>query len=564
MAPKQQAPRSGLIQITRLPQFVPSQVCFRCDICCRFPEQDSFLRPYFTDDEIRRAIAGGVDPARFADPAGCQVNVVPNQSGEGYLCPAFDPATAHCRIYEVRPLDCQIYPMAVMWNEDRSKVLLGWDSKCPFMRQSADEGQGTSGMTPEALGEKREPEVPLGHQPAAISHQLLSPDVKAYAERIAGLIEQDETLGIFARHQRLIGPYQNDVVILRLLPRLTERLRGQFNVRSSTFGVAQPRTSNVEPYPLTLADRARLEHAAARQETPLAAYAFAPHVIWRDHFTYEWAEVQGHLCLFAHYVDGTFMPLPPLALEAAASPSHQAFANALARAFAFMRERNRGSAVTRVENVPEDMKPAFETLGYRLTSKAHDYLYRASALANLTGDRYKSQRAACNRFLREHQGRRCRYEPYRGLDRDGCLALYRTWVSQQEARGYQAVDGVARQMLMDAESAHREALTHYASLGLVGMVVRVDGSIRAYTFGYQRSPSVFCVLLEVADRSVSGLAQFTFREFCRGAVGLGYEFINTMDDSGLASLARSKQSYHPLRLVPSLIATEPEPLEGCR
>ena len=111
-------------------------------------------------------------------------------------------------------------------------------------------------------------------------------------------------------------------------------------------------------------------------------------------------------------------------------------------------------------------------------------------------------------------------------------------------------------MLADAESAHREALTHPRALGLVGNVVRVDDVIRAYTFGYELSPSVFCVLLEVTDHRIPGLAQYVFREFCREAAGRGYEFVNTMDDSGLPGLARSKRSYHPSQLMPNNIATE--------
>ena len=111
-------------------------------------------------------------------------------------------------------------------------------------------------------------------------------------------------------------------------------------------------------------------------------------------------------------------------------------------------------------------------------------------------------------------------------------------------------------MLADSESAHREALTHHRELELTGYVVRVDGRIRAYTFGYERSPSVFCVLLEVADRAVPGLAAFIFRESCREAAGRGCEFINTMDDSGLPNLAHSKRAYHPVRLVPGFIVTE--------
>src|ERR1043165_6688290 len=101
-----------------LPQFVPSSACFTCEVCCRFPDPDSELRPYFTGEEIVRALAHGLDAAAFPDAGGTQVALVPDARGEGFRCPAFDRATGACRIYEYRPLDCQLYPLALMWDAD--------------------------------------------------------------------------------------------------------------------------------------------------------------------------------------------------------------------------------------------------------------------------------------------------------------------------------------------------------------------------------------------------------------------------------------------------------------
>jgi hypothetical protein len=185
-----------------------------------------------------------------------------------------------------------------------------------------------------------------------------------------------------------------------------------------------------------------------------------------------------------------------------------------------------------------------------VTPKDSDYLYQVSDLAGLAGDRYKSQRAACNRFEREQ---RFRYESYETSHLSDCLRLYRTWAAQQEER---KLPDEARHMLKDAESAHRQALLHHADLGLVGRVVLVDEAVSAYTFGVARTPSIFCVLLEVADRRINGLAQFIFREFCRDAADRGYTLINTMDDSGLPSLASSKRAYHPVALVPNYVLRE--------
>jgi Fe-S-cluster containining protein len=521
--------QSELIQITPLPQHVPSQVCLSCDVCCRFPDVDSFLRPYFTAHEIAEAISWGIDPEAFPDRRGSQIRVIPNPAGEGYVCSAFDAATSHCRIYDKRPLDCQIYPLAVMWSAAGTEVVLGWDSKCPFLGPRF---------------EVRGPRWEAG-----------SESVEHYAEKIAALIERDEMVETFTRNPRLIGRYQDDVVVLRSLPRLTERLSKQ--PRTSN---ADPRTSNLErrtsnqprtPHlalrPLTPADYARFQEPLMAADTPLAAYALAPHLIWRRLFTYYWSEYEGHLCVFAQYPDGLFMPLPPLGrglLNASLKVP-------LARAFAVMQEHNRGSAVTRVENVPEEWKAQWEAWGYCLTPKDPDYVYEARLLTQLRGDRYKSQRAACNQFVRTH---RYRYEPYDTRDRERCLNLYRRWVTQKEALG---MDAVGRMMLKDAAGAHDEALAVAHSLGLIGRVVWIDDTLVAYTFGYFRTPSLFCVLLEIADRSIPGLASYLFREFCLEAYERGATLINTMDDSGLGTLRRSKQAYHPLRIANSYIATSP-------
>ncbi len=247
------------------------------------------------------------------------------------------------------------------------------------------------------------------------------------------------------------------------------------------------------------------------------------------------------------------MPLPPVGPRSGVgSFSPSSLKDVLSQVMEFMQAHNRGTQVTRIENIPFDLKDQLSDWGYRVTSKDSDYLYHTADLVNLKGNPYKSHRAAYNRFLRGH---RIRLAPYRIQDRDTCLALYQRWVHQKEEiplTRSSLNDQVARLMLRDSASAHRVVLQEYRELGLTGRVLWVDGAIRGYTFGYPRSREVFCVLLEVADRSVYGLAQYLFREFCREHKH--YPFTNTMDDSGLQSLARSKRAYHPVQLVANFIA----------
>jgi hypothetical protein len=175
-------------------QIVPSEVCACCDVCCRFPEPDSALRPYFTEDEIHAAIRAGLKPSAFPNKKGAKVNVVPYR--EGYICPAFEPTTGRCGIYESRPLDCRLYPIAVMWNRTHEEVVMGWDSKCPYL---------------------------VG--------RLESVETQQYAARTAQLLETETVVNTFIANPQLIGAFQDDVTPLRALERITRGLRSQHDAR---------------------------------------------------------------------------------------------------------------------------------------------------------------------------------------------------------------------------------------------------------------------------------------------------------------------------------------------
>jgi Fe-S-cluster containining protein len=185
------------------PQIVPSAACFQCKTCCRFPEQDSVLRPYFTDQEIQRAVARGIQASAFPDSGGSQIDVVPHPTDEGFLCPAFDPVTQHCRIYEFRPLDCQLYPFTLMWNEQRTAVCFGWDPLCPFLP-----GQPLR-------------ETPFSGEISPKSFIELPGQLVKQARTLAAHLESDEVVHALAAHPRLITPFQPEVIVLQPLNRLT-------------------------------------------------------------------------------------------------------------------------------------------------------------------------------------------------------------------------------------------------------------------------------------------------------------------------------------------------------
>ncbi|HEY6084611.1 MAG TPA: phosphatidylglycerol lysyltransferase domain-containing protein [Nitrospira sp.] len=479
-----------------LPQIVPTRVCLHCDVCCRFPDPDSSLRPYFTEPEIERAVAAGIGAQRFPSRLGSQISLIPDDSGEGFQCPAFDATTGCCRIYEQRPLDCRLYPLALMWNAKHNEVVLGWDSKCPFMKE----------------------EIP--------------DSIRGHADRITELLRRPDLLKMIVDHPRLIGNFQGDVVELTPLPELTRAL--------------SERIGREPLHHLRLEDLPRLSAALSRSgligHRSLAAYSTVYHYMSNMLLTYWWMELHGAFFLYVESPAGWFMPLPPL--------TNGPIEDSVATAFEFLRRRNGASPVSRIENVSAAVAERLKGFGYGLSFKEPEYMYCGDALAALTGDRYKSQRALCNRIERLNG---VVIRSYGLQDRAECRRLLCAWRDQKQQHG---LDPFGRLLLDDAASVHEVIWAHAAELGLSGTVVTIEGRICGYTFGYWLTPTTWCVLLEVADRSISGLAQYLFRETCRTAVSKGADYINTMDDAGLPGLRSSKEAYHPVLRIPSYIVSE--------
>jgi uncharacterized protein len=392
-------------------------------------------------------------------------------------------------------LDCQLYPLALMWDQSGQEVVLGWDTKCPFMRE--------------------EP----------------SRSVRVYAEQVEKLLRDDAVVQQLAKHPRLIGRFQDDVIVLNKLPSLTTRLTQQR---------ADPRLR-----PLTTSDApafaAALERAHVLHADSPAAYAFPYHYMWTSVLSYWWMELDETWFLFAKSPDGWFMPLPPL--------GQGSWDQVLEQAFTLMRQWNGSSPVTRIESITEAQKLTISREGIQFRQKDGDYLYSAASLAALAGDLYKSQRALCNRVAREHE---IIDEPYRASDQADCVRLYRRW-AEQKCQDH--LDPLGKLLLEDAAQAHRLVFEEYEGMGVSGRITREGHEIVAYTFGYWLTPQTWCVLLEVADRSVSGLAQWVFRETCRTASMQGAVWVNAMDDAGLPGLRAAKLAYHPTTVLTTWMAT---------
>ena len=210
-----------------------------------------------------------------------------------------------------------------------------------------------------------------------------------------------------------------------------------------------------------------------------------------------------------------------------------------------MDEFNLNKQVSRIENVEAGYLWFYQKSGYAYYAKPGDYLCKRSDIADLKGNRFKSQRACYNYFIKHYE---FEFRPYLLKDIDACLGLYEQWA---EARKRKYSLAFYQQMLKDNFLCQAVAMKNFFRLGLIGYVIEIKGKIAGYTFGFSINPGMFCILSEICDLAYRGISQFIFSQFCQRLSG--YEYINIMDDSGLENLRKVKLSYHPLRIVPNYI-----------
>lgn len=290
---------------------------------------------------------------------------------------------------------------------------------------------------------------------------------------------------------------------------------------------------------LTLKDQRLFNKHLAFARHELASFSFANIYIWRAIFDIQWALIDNNLCIFFRDKIGCFMYLPPLAKE-----RHP---QVIKQVFAIMDNVNDNKDISRIENIGQEDLEYYRALGYLCHEKYPDYLCLRSDLEFLKGNKFKSQRASYNYFVKH-----CNFEAFRLklAQRPDCLALFNHWVKERKTH---CDEDVYCGMLEDNRKVIKQALTNYKQLGLEGVIVRIDKQVKGFTFGYELNKDTFCILYEITDLSIKGLAQFIFRFFSTELKK--YHYINIMDDSGLDNLRKVKLSYNPKRLISAYIAT---------
>lgn len=288
---------------------------------------------------------------------------------------------------------------------------------------------------------------------------------------------------------------------------------------------------------LSLKDKKIFNKYLRQREFELSVYSFQNIYIWKDLFDIYWEIFEDNLCVFFKDKIGCFLYLGPLGKNK--NPE------VIKKIFLVLDNFNKHKDFSHLENIEERDLSFYQDLGLVTKIKSYDYLCLRENLGCLVGNRFKSKRASCNYFIKHYK---FEYLAFSLRYKNECLKLYQVWMEQKKNK---IKDPIYQGMLKDSKNCLKILLRDYQYLDITGRVVKIDKEIKGFTFGYKLNKDTFCILYEITDLSIKGLAQFIFRRFC--AELEDFKFINIMDDSGLENLKKTKLSYQPIKLIPSFM-----------
>jgi len=120
-----------------------SEDCFSCQNCCKFYLKEEYFAPIFTDKELLSIPLNMRKKAVFTSHKKSnkvfQVKLTSSKKENGILiCPFYNEDKQHCKIYPVRPLDCQLWPIILTKSKYKNivNITIAESTYCPSIDKS--------------------------------------------------------------------------------------------------------------------------------------------------------------------------------------------------------------------------------------------------------------------------------------------------------------------------------------------------------------------------------------------------------------------------------------------
>ncbi len=185
-----------------------------------------------------------------------------------------------------------------------------------------------------------------------------------------------------------------------------------------------------------------------------------------------------------------------------------------------------------------------------------DYLYDVNRMADLPGKKLHGKRNHIRRF--EDACPDWTVEEITEDNLADCAEMDLEW--NRRYRPDAETADQEEETLLNERHAMSLGLGNFRELGLVGILIRSEGKVVAFTMGSHIGSDTFDLHFEKAFSEIQGAYPMIYREFARWLRERvpGLKWLNREDDMGMEGLRKSKESYYPDRMVEKFTAVRRE------
>lgn len=291
--------------------------------------------------------------------------------------------------------------------------------------------------------------------------------------------------------------------------------------------------------PLTLADKPVLQPILSRFSHPLSGYSFALLHVWHNYFNYAWQLMDDTLMMSFDLHHGNIKRCLMQPIGDFGEKCQQTI----------LKMAQEKTDPFHLFGISEAFIQKHKTfcshfdIVYRL--EYSDYIYKASDLAELKGEKYAKKRNLIHQACRAYK---FTVDTLHAKNIDDAFFVLKRCDLEIPERGPSETRQGERQAL-------ELALEHFGRLGFHGVLIRIDETPAAFAI-YEVLPNQTAIVaFERALRTYKGLSQIINQETAKSLQQQGIEFINREEDLGDPGLRQAKMSYAPFKIEPSYSLT---------
>jgi hypothetical protein len=277
--------------------------------------------------------------------------------------------------------------------------------------------------------------------------------------------------------------------------------------------------------PLTLADRPIFIDVEKRYPLYTSDANYTNMFIWQGFYNFSWTTAHDCLCLISNPSGGSPFAMPPL------GPSENKL-----KAIEFLVGNMDEPKLSRIPGeLAETVKAAHPTWRVEPDINNDDYVYLAEKIINLSGRRMHQKKNHYNSFIKNN-----RYELVTITKdlHDELVDVEAKWLTSKTEK-----IGEDSHLQIEKQAVHL-LLENFEALGILGLAIRVEGRIEAFTLGESLSPDTALIHVEKGSPSIRGIYVALCSSFCRASFS-DKTYINREQDLGLPGLRWSKESLKP-------------------